>query len=193
MMPLLLASASPRRRELLAAAGVAFEVAATEVVELEASSGLPPARLAEENARLKARAAARAERWVLGADTVVALAGRIFGKPGSLDQAREFLRALSGRAHEVITGCALVGPGGAEHVFHEVTRVTFQALTDETIKRYFAAVHVLDKSGGYALQEKGEWIVESVEGSRSNVVGLPVERLLAVLTELGLKCDASGG
>jgi septum formation protein len=192
MTPLVLASASPRRRELLAAAGVAFEIAAVEVAELDAGSGLLPAELAEANARLKARAAARPGRWVLGADTVVALDGRIFGKPGSLDRAREFLRALSGRTHEVITGCALMGPGGEEQVFHEITRVTFLALTDEAIERYLAAVHVLDKAAGYALQEKGEWIVAGVEGSRSNVVGLPMERLLAVLRELGLTCDASG-
>jgi septum formation protein len=185
MPPLLLASASPRRRELLAGAGVAFEVVAVDVAELGAGAGLSPVRLAEANAQLKARAVARAGRWVLGADTVVALAAQVFGKPASLVEARTFLRALSGRRHDVITGCALVGPDREEQVFHEVTRVTFLTLTDETIERYLAAVPVLDKAGGYALQDKGEWLVEKVEGSRSNVIGLPMERLLPILRRLG--------
>ena len=186
MRPLLLASASPRRRELLAEAGIAFEIAAVEVAELGPDSGLAPLRLAETNARLTAPAAARPGRWVLGADTVVTLERRIFGKPATLDQAREFLQALSGRTHEVVTGCALIGPGGDERVFHDVTRVTFAPLAEETITRYLAAVPVLDKAGGYALQDKGEWLVAAVEGSRSNVVGLPMERLLALLRELAL-------
>jgi len=114
---------------------------------------------------------------VLGADTVVALGDRLFGKPASLDQAREFLQALSGRTHEVITGCALVDSDRGEQIFHVVTQVTFRTLTSEVIDRYLAAVHVLDKAGAYALQEHGDWIIERVEGSSSNVIGLPTERL----------------
>ena len=187
MTPLLLASASPRRHDLLREAGIAFEVVSVHVTELGAASapGLTPAQLAEANAQLKARAATAGD-WVLGADTVVGLKGRIFGKPGSLDEAREFLRALSGCTHEVITGCALVGPEGREVVFHEITRVTFRALADATIARYLAVVPVLDKAGAYGLQEKGEWLVERVEGSPSNVIGLPMEKLLPVLRKFGL-------
>jgi septum formation protein len=188
--PLILASASPRRRELLEALGLPFEVMAVDIPELDADSAphLSPAGLARENARHKAAAAAERSpgRWVLGADTVVALDGRLFGKPASLEQAREFLRALSGRTHEVITGCALLDPERREDVFHELTRVTFRALTDETIGRYLAEVHVLDKAGAYALQEHGEWILEHVEGSRANVIGLPVEALEWVLQKRGL-------
>jgi septum formation protein len=187
---LILASASPRRRELLEGLGLHFEVLAVDVPELDADSAphLSPSDLARENARHKASAAAGHSpgRWVLGADTVIALNGRLFGKPASLEQAREFLRALSGHTHDVITGCALLDAGRREEVFHEVTRVTFRALPDETIERYLAEVHVLDKAGAYALQERGEWIIERVEGSRANVIGLPVEALEAVLKKRGL-------
>jgi septum formation protein len=179
--PLILASGSPRRKELLVAIGVKFEVVTAEVRELDAESAptLRPAELAMENARLKAEAVAklRPGRAILGADTVVTLDDRLFGKPASLDEAAQFLRTLSGRTHEVITGCTLIDTDGEAQIFHEVTRVTFLALSDEMIMRYLAAVHVLDKAGAYALQERGEWIVERVEGSRNNVVGLPTEAL----------------
>jgi septum formation protein len=195
---IILASGSPRRRELLGGLGVRFEVVTANVTELEADSVPPrtPAQLATENARLKARAVAkmRPGRWVLGADTVVALTQhvsnfamgcdpahsirtRLFAKPSSLEEALEFLRALSGRTHEVITGCALLSPRGQEELFHEVSHVTFLELTDETIARYVEAVNVFDKAGGYALQQHGEWIIAGVEGSRANVVGLPTEKL----------------
>jgi septum formation protein len=185
MPPLLLASASPRRRELLSQAGIAFEVVSVSVAELDAATAphLSAAQLAEANAQLKARAAARGGRCVLGADTVVTREGRLYGKPASLSEARDFLRALSGATHEVITGCALIGPDGAETIFHETTRVTFRPLKEEMIDRYLAEVPVLDKAGAYGLQERGELIVERVEGSRSNVIGLPVERLVPVLRE----------
>jgi septum formation protein len=187
---IILASASPRRRELLAEMGVRFEVITADVREHDGESAphLSPTELARENAREKgmAVAAKSIDRWILGADTVVAFGDQLFGKPASIDQARDFLRALSGRTHDVITGCALVGPGGESDIFHETTRVTFRALTDETIVRYLAAVNVLDKAGAYALQEHGEWIIASVEGSRSNVIGLPVEALEKVLRRRGL-------
>jgi septum formation protein len=187
---LILASASPRRRELLEALGLRFDVIAVDVPELDADSAphLSPVNLARENARRKAVAAAERSpgRWVLGADTVVALDGCLFGKPASLEQAAEFLRALSGHTHDVITGCALLDADRREEVFHEVTSVTFRALPDETIQRYLAEVHVLDKAGSYALQERGEWIIERVEGSRANVIGLPVEALEQVLKRRGL-------
>ena len=188
MPPLLLASQSPRRPALLKEAGVPFETVHAAVEELTAAAApeLGPAELAEANALLKARAAARSGRWTLGADTVVTRGGRIFGKPASPAEAREFLRALSDGAHEVITGCALLGPGDAQIVFHETTRVVFRELGEEVITRYLAEVPVLDKAGAYALQEHGEWLIERVEGLESNVIGLPVERLLPVLRSQGL-------
>jgi septum formation protein len=183
--PLLLASGSPRRRELLGEMGVAFEVAVAGVEELDAAS-VPhdtPVELALENARRKADAVAtiRPSRWVLGADTVVALEGRVFGKPATSEQARDFLRALGGRTHEVVTGCVLVGPDGEKDWLHDVSLVTFLPLSEEIIARYLGEVDVLDKAGGYALQQRSEWIVAGVEGSRANVIGLPVEKLSALL------------
>ncbi len=189
---LILASASPRRRELLGAMGVRFEVVTADVREHDSDSSphFAPTELARENARLKAMAVAQSEkgarRWVLGADTVVALGDCLFAKPATLEEAGEFLRALSGHTHEVITGCALVDPERTTFLFHEVTRVTFHALSDATIARYLAEVSVLDKAGAYALQERGEWIIERVEGSRTNVIGLPTETLEKVLNQHGL-------
>jgi septum formation protein len=152
-------------------------------LDAESSPHPAPADLARENARRKAQAVAamRPGRWVLGADTVVALDERLFGKPASPDQARKFLEALSGQTHEVITGCALIDPDGEAEIFHEISRVTFHVLTDGMIGRYLAEVNVLDKAGAYALQERGEWIIERVEGSRANVIGLPTEALERVL------------
>ncbi len=187
---IILASESPRRRELLSGLGVRFEVVTARVRELDGvtSPHLSPADLARENGRRKAKAVAtlRPGRWVLGADTVVALEKRIMGKPVSIDQARDFLSALSGRTHEVVTGCALIAPEGEAEIFHETTRVTLRDLSFQMIGRYLGEVNVLDKAGGYALQERGEWIVERVEGSRSNVIGLPTEALERVLQRRGL-------
>jgi septum formation protein len=190
--PIILASASPRRRELLTAMGVPFEVVSADIREHDevSSPHLQPIDLARENARLKAEAVAQTEigkgRWVLGADTVVALGNRLFGKPAHRDEARDFLHALSGHTHEVISGCALLDPDRRLTLFHDVTRVTFHTLTDDVIDRYLAEVHVLDKAGAYAMQERGEWIIERVEGSRTNVIGLPTEALEKVLLQHGL-------
>jgi septum formation protein len=187
---IILASASPRRRELLQEMGVSFEVVTADVVELDGRSSpdLSPANLATENAHRKAQAvvAVSPGRWVLGADTVVALGSRILGKPESVDQAWNFLRSLSGRTHEVVTGCALFNPAGEEIVFQSSTHVTFRPLTDATIALYLREVNVFDKAGAYALQEHGEWIVERVEGSRTNVIGLPTELLERVFKTRGL-------
>jgi len=187
---IILASASPRRRELLQEMGIAFEVVTANVLELDAisSPNLTPVDLAMENARRKAEAVAilRPGRWVLGADTVVALGKHIFGKPTSMEEAGAFLRALSGRKHEVITACLLIEPEGAKHELHDVTEVTFRNLPPEIIDRYLAAVHVLDKAGAYALQEHGDWIIERVAGSRTNVIGLPTELLERIFRRRGL-------
>jgi septum formation protein len=187
---LILASESPRRRELLRGMGVRFEVVTARVRELDGATSphLSPADLARENARRKAKAVAalRPGRWILGADTVVALEKRIMGKPDSIDQAQDFLTTLSGQTHEVITACALIDPDGEAEIFHEISRVTLRDLSHQTIGRYLGEVNVLDKAGGYALQERGEWIVERVEGSRANVIGLPTEALEQVLKKRGL-------
>ena len=181
--PLVLASASPRRRELLQAAGLDFVTAAAECQEMDDPS-LGLAALVTANARAKAFevAARHPQAVVLGADTLVWLEGRALGKPRDADEARRMLRGLSGRTHEVATGVHLLRWEPRQQVeFHEITRVRFRVLGEQIIDEYLAAVDVLDKAGAYALQERGEMLVEAVEGSRSNVVGLPVERTLAAL------------
>ncbi len=181
---LILASSSPRRRELLAKMGVQFEIVAADVEEHMPSTTEDARALAKHNATLKAQAVARMRpgRWVLGSDTIVVSDGRVLGKPPTLEAASEYLAALSGRTHEVVTGCCLIDPDPEERPLEvsDVSRVTFHELSKQTIEKYLAAVHVLDKAGAYALQEHGDWIIERVAGSRDNVLGLPTERLRSV-------------
>ena len=181
--PLVLASASPRRRELLLAAGLTCTVEPAQVDELDDPElGLAALVLANARAKALAVAGAKPDAVVLGADTLVWIDGRALGKPRDAEAARGMLGELSGRVHEVATGVHLVRLEPRVQVeFHEVTRVRFRQLDAEIISEYLRRVDVLDKAGAYALQEHGEMLVESVEGSRSNVVGLPMERVAAAL------------
>lgn len=147
-------------------------------VEELAPGTVEPITLARENASLKARDVFRQNRdaVVLGSDTVVVVDGRTLGKPKDLAEAAEMLRLLSGRWHEVVTGVALLDRF-REEVFHETTRVRFKELSDEDIADYHARVLVLDKAGGYAIQDGGERIIAEVDGCCDNVMGLPVERV----------------
>jgi septum formation protein len=190
---LVLASASPRRRALLAEAGLRFEVLPAEVPET-VPPGTPPADAARSLAERKARAAA--DRLggrrcvVLAADTVVALPdGSLLGKPGSPEEAAAHLRALSGTTHAVVTGvCLRELPGGAEESFAVETRVTMRPLSEEEVLAYAASGEGRDKAGGYALQETaGERFVTRIEGSRSSVVGLPLEEVLLRLAARGIR------
>ena len=168
---------------MLQSTGLAFSTETCNTAEIhEPALGL--AGLVTANARTKALtvAAAHPDAIVIGADTLVWLEGHALGKPADADQARRMLGQLAGRVHEVATGVHLVHLESRQQIeFHEVTRVRFRALDQAAIDDYLARVHVLDKAGAYALQEHGELLVESVEGSRSNVVGLPLERTLAAL------------
>jgi septum formation protein len=183
LSPLVLASSSPRRKELLQAAGVEFLTDPALGLEIHDPS-LDLATLVMTNARAKALevAARHPHAIVVGADTLVWLEGRALGKPRDQADAQQMLRALSGRVHEVATGVHLAQMDPRQQVeFHEVTRVRFRTYDDRVIEEYMETVNVMDKAGAYALQERGELLVESVEGSRSNVVGLPVERTLTAL------------
>jgi septum formation protein len=176
---LVLASASPRRSELLKQLGVPFEVIAANAEEISPRH-LSPHEVCQVNAHRKARAVARqhTNALVLGADTVVALGTTIFGKPTDVADARRMLRALSGKTHQVITGIALMQLAAQkERLLAVSTTVVFRKLTAAQISDYVAKVHTLDKAGAYAIQEYGEMIVEQINGSFSNVVGLPLERL----------------
>jgi septum formation protein len=191
-MVLVLASASPRRRALLAGAGFRFEVRPPDVPE-DPAPGAAPADVARDLAARKARAAARglgpAPCLVLGADTVVALGdGRLLGKPRDRAEAEEHLRALSGTTHSVVTGvCLRQEPGGAEELFHVESSVTMRRLEEGEIRAYAAGGEGLDKAGGYAIQEGGDGFVTRVEGSRTNVVGLPMEEVLVRLAARGIR------
>jgi septum formation protein len=186
---LILASASPRRSQLLREAGFTFRIEVPEVEEAHDAS-LSCSQLTEANASLKAHAIAllHPDAWAIGADTLVYLQGKPLGKPRDMEEARHMLRALSGQTHQVCTGVALAGKGGTElHTFSVVTDVTFLPLTEDIIHTYHAAVPVLDKAGGYAIQDHGHLIIHSIQGSMSNVIGLPVDELTAQLQALGFQ------
>ena len=189
---IVLASASPRRAELLRSLGVEFEVLPSRAVEADAGH-LSPAEVAMTNACRKALQVAEARRdaLVVGADTVIALDGPLYGKPANLRHAARMLRALSGRTHDVVTGvCLCRRSAGDLELFAETTRVTMRRLLPRTIADYLRRVDVLDKAGAYAIQEHGDRIVRRISGSFSNVVGLPVERLRAALAARGIRSKA---
>jgi septum formation protein len=177
---LILASASPRRRELLELLGIEFEVVPSGIPELTEGD---PAVIVVENAVRKARAVARPGALVLGVDTDVVCDGRLLGKPGDDGDATARLRALSGRTHEVLSGIALVGPAGERSELVR-TAVTFRALGDREIEEYVAAGEWRDRAGGYAIQGLGSSLVERVEGDLSNVIGLPIPALSRMIGEL---------
>jgi septum formation protein len=182
---LILASSSPRRRDLLEEAGYTFAVVPAEVEEL-ADARLGAEELVRRNAVLKAQEVAvrHPETLVLGSDTLVALDGEPFGKPGDLEEAFAMLTRLAGRTHSVLTGVCLVHLAeDRELLFVEETRVTFRPLGPEQIRHYLGLINPLDKAGSYAAQEHGEFIIERTEGSWTNVVGLPMERLALALAE----------
>jgi septum formation protein len=178
-LTLVLASRSPQRRAILEQLGVRFTVVAPEVEELAEGS---PRLLVKENALRKARAVSG--ELVLGADTEVVLDGRVQGKPRDREEAERFLRALSGRTHEVMSAVALREARGAERIALAVTLVRFRALRQPELAWYLASGEWRDRAGGYAIQGRGAALVEAIEGDYWNVVGLPVPALLEVAPEL---------
>lgn len=187
---IILASASPRRRELLCRAGVDFEVVASKVSEISGAD-LSPDRLVRENALLKAEDVAQSLpcRIVLGADTVVFCSGRVLGKPADIAEARAMLSFLSGRTHTVYTGVALVEQIGRYACGRTLRRlvdaaessVTFKNLTSADIDYYLSKVDVLDKAGAYAVQEFGDFIISRIDGGLDNVMGLPCGLVMDML------------
>ncbi len=196
MLKIVLASSSPRRRELLAQIGLAFEVRTADMEEK--ASAVWPGGVVEELSRQKAEAVlgmladAPEDLLVIGADTVVAEGGEILGKPSGVEAAAEMLRRLSGGTHEVYTGVTLLYKRGRDagtadagesregilrKVFHEVTKVSFYPLTEEEIRRYVSTGDCMDKAGAYGIQGYFARFVRRIEGDYNNVVGLPVGRL----------------
>ncbi len=186
-MRLILASGSPRRRELLEAAGLSFEVIPSPAEEIH-DAGLGMEKLCETNAWLKAAAVAEhhPDAVVIGADTLVFLENEPLGKPADLEQAAAMLRRLSGFVHDVCTGVCIIAPGGKLTMLHDVTEVVFRKLDEETISTYLAKTSPLDKAGAYGIQDHGEMIVKRISGGFDNVMGLPVDAVLDVLAGIGL-------
>lgn len=182
---LVLASASPRRVELLRSAGFAFDITVPQVEEAH-DARLTPEQLTCANARLKAVAGSllRPDALVLGADTLVYVDGDPLAKPADMDEALGMVRRLSGRTHEVCTGVAFACAGQVEHELHVITQVTFKSLTDAIIRDYHTQVNPLDKAGAYGIQACTDMLLERMDGSFTNVVGLPVDEVVAALRRL---------
>lgn len=184
MPPLILASASPRRADLLRQMGLQFQVVNSRIPEV-LHDQLTPMEVAQVNAYRKARSVSKRapDALVLGADTVVAINSCLFGKPSTLEEAYEMLQELQGKTHIVVTAiCLLCLRQHRQRIFTETTAVTFSKLDAVGIRRYLTAVNPLDKAGAYAIQEQGDQIIDRIQGSYSNVVGLPTEKLAQELS-----------
>lgn len=185
---LILASASPRRKELLAEFGLPFEIIPAEVVEHEAPDA-DPREMVRHNAALKADwvAARHPEATVIGADTTVFVGSTVLNKPRDGTEARAMLRMLSGTTHTVFTGLAVRrGRDGLKLDQGVASEVTFKKFGDDVIELYLSRVHTLDKAGGYAIQEHSDLIVAGFTGSLTNIIGMPVEEMKQLLTRAGL-------
>jgi nucleoside triphosphate pyrophosphatase len=174
--PLLLASTSPRRRQLLEQLRIPFDVLAPDYEETEEDP------VAHALGKARSVLADAEGRPVLGCDTEVLCEGRVYGKPAGPEDAEEMLESLSGRTHEVVSGLALITPMW-EEVRHEVTRVTFRGLTPRDIGWYVGSAEWEGRAGGYAVQGQGAALIERIEGDYFNVVGLPVALLVRLLAE----------
>jgi septum formation protein len=188
MRRIILASESPRRKELLKSTGLRFEVASGDVEE-DLALGLPPHELARHLSEQKANSVAGEypDAVIIAADTFIVLEGSVLGKPHTGDEARRMLGALSGRAHSVITGFTILDTkSGKMRSGSEETRVWFRELTDRQIDDYVGTGEPLDKAGAYAIQEQGAALVEKIEGDYQNVVGLPLSALREGLRQFGI-------
>lgn len=186
---IILASASPRRKDLLTRIGVDFEIRPSLIDESNIEIKGTPEQKAMQLALLKAQDVAKVVRkgLVLGADTIVVLDGMIFGKPKDDEEAYRMLSNLSGRSHMVITGIAIVNAeNGLNRVSCEVTKVTFDSLTSSQIQAYISTGEPEGKAGAYAVQGKGSLLIDRIDGCYFNVVGLPLTRMRKMLEEFGL-------
>ncbi len=193
---LTLASASPRRRELLQLLGLDYDVVVSGVDETPGDDEDTPERMAESLALRKARtvAAERASGLVLGADTVVALDGVVFGKPADAGEAEATLRTLRGRTHTVVTGVALVDAATGESASaYDATRVTMREYSDGEMAAYIASGNPMDKAGAYAAQDASFHPAAEIDGCWTNVIGLPLCRVRSMLSELGVESPDGDG
>lgn len=190
---LILASASPRRKDILEEAGYDFEIICREVDEAH-TPDLSPQELTTHNASLKAKlvAAEYPDAIVMGADTLVYLDQKPLGKPATREQAHEMLRQLSGRIHYVCTGVALVHHASNQvRTFGVLSEVEFKVLDHATIELYHSLINPMDKAGAYAIQEESQMIIEAIRGSWTNVKGLPLEQVQIELAAFATKVNAA--
>lgn len=191
---LILASASPRRRELLASLGIGFRVVPPEVEE-PPNTYLTPRAFVLEMAQRKAEVVAtiHTHAWVIGADTIVVIDGEVLGKPRDRADAKRMLTLLADREHLVLTGYCLINKGEAKAISGvEETVVKIGALEQEDIEWYINTGEPFDKAGGYAIQGRGAFMVDWIHGSFTNVVGLPLNQLVRIFKEAGIDAFANG-
>ena len=184
---IILASTSPRRKELLRQIGLIFEVVPSEIEE-DVKDGEKPCEHVLRLARLKAQVIARDQHSavIIGADTIVVLGGEILGKPKDEEEAFAMLSQLSGRVHKVFTGfCVLDASDGSEYSEAVESKVRFKHLTPEEIRGYIKTGEPMDKAGAYAVQGRGSYMIKEIQGSYTNVVGLPLCELFEVLARIG--------
>ena len=189
--PLVLASVSPRRKELLTQIGIPFE-SVDSGIEETAHARLSPVELACRIAVRKAESVQHLypQRWILGADTIVVLKNKVFGKPRDTRECREMLFSLSGRNHRVITGFCLMDPGGVSvHVEAVTTMVKVKKMSEAEIEAYIKTGEPFGKAGGYAIQAIGSFMIEHIKGSYTNVVGLPVYGVINAMITCGALRD----
>ncbi|WP_027409463.1 Maf family protein [Anoxybacteroides tepidamans] len=184
-MKLILASSSPRRKQLLEMANLHFDVLVSDIDE-QIQQNETPEQIVQSLAYQKAKAvqAAHSDAYIIGADTVVVYNGSVLGKPKTKEEAADMLRMLSGKTHQVYTGVAIVSPE-KEAVFAERTEVTFWDLTETDIYEYIETGEPMDKAGAYGIQGKGALFVKRIEGDYFSVVGLPLSRTIRELKKLG--------
>ncbi|MGE4291594.1 MAG: nucleoside triphosphate pyrophosphatase [Desulfovibrio sp.] len=194
LQPIVLASGSPRRRDFLASLGLDFRVEPSRAEEPAPLPGESPDGYARRMAEMKGRETAQRfpDAVIIAADTVVALEGTLLGKPGDDADALRMLRLLAGRTHQVVTGCCLLLPGGRSTTFHACTDVRMRTASPEELRAYVATGEPADKAGAYAIQGIGSFLVEHVHGSYTNVVGLPLAKLVEVLKNWGVIVSKRG-
>jgi septum formation protein len=189
--PLVLASASPRRRQLLELAGIQPDSVAPADIDETPFKNESPRELADRLAREKARAVHAPGQFTLGGDTVVALGRRMLPKAESDEEVADCLRLLSGRAHQVLTGISVIAPDGRQSVRVVTARVVLKRLTDQDVTRYVACRDGIGKAGGYAIQGPAAALIKSINGSYTAIVGLPLYEAVSMLEGLGYRRDAA--
>jgi septum formation protein len=178
---LILASKSPRREKLLELIGIPFETISSNIDETTLSTAL---ETVTHNSIIKAKSIheKHKNRFILSADTAIDFKGKIIGKPGSIGEAKKFFSDFSGHTHSVVSAVTIINPQGEIYTLNETSKVFFKQLDDETINNYLTKVSPLDKAGGYGIQEYGWMLVEKVEGSIDNVMGLPLSKVFQLLS-----------